>query len=410
MAKQRFLTSLDIGSDQVSLYIAELMSGGELQIRAHVSVRSRGIENGQVVDLSAAAQAVREALERAEEETGCEVFTVRTNVAASSVEGQNSCGMIILSQQERMITQRDVERAIKAASESSVPLHEQVVYSHVQSFVVNQQEGIKNPRGMMGSRLGAYCHVVTAPSLQIDNIKRCVRMAGLEVEDCFPDALATSHAVLTEDEKELGVVVIDVGRGSSDLALVLRGSLQYTSRSKWGVQQVLDDISAEFKTTFEGANNALFRSGCMAETMSTSRQEALFLPGISGRPGGYVPAQKVAEVGRRSIELALKRIRSRLAESGMLEKTVAGAVLCGGLFLIEGSAPLAEEVLGLSVRVGESQGIQTKDHGLLAPNHTVGIGLLLQGLGEKGSAVPSTAGGALNRMITRTQEWIHEIF
>ncbi|MBI2871305.1 MAG: cell division protein FtsA [Candidatus Omnitrophica bacterium] len=410
MARDKLLTSLDIGSEKIALYIGAVSQDHSVRILGYGEAPAKGVEKGQIVDLNEAGGAIREALIRAEESAGCEVYSVTTNVASDRVEGSTCCGLVILAPREREITAQDIRRAVESAGHHSLSFRERVVANIVQGYVVDEQDGILNPLGMVGTRLGATCHVVAAPSIQMENIQRSVRWAGLEAEGHVPDALAAAHAVLTEEEKTLGVVLVEVGGASTDLIMMARDSILFTSRLMEGSSRVHERLAREFRTSFDEAQALARRAGCLPRAREDG-EETIYVPGVSGRQGASWKGAQIREVVRSETEALLKAVRERLQASGFLDRAVSGAVVCGGFFLMAGSAETAENELGIPVRVGLPQGIESANSHLMSPRHAVGLGILSYTSGVDGRNLwQGTAQGRIVRWWDRTREWIQEAF
>lgn len=373
---QNLLVGLDIGTSKVVAIVADVGPEGEIEIIGIGSHPSRGLKKGVVVNIESTVQSIQRAVEEAELMAGCQIDSVYAGIAGSHIRSLNSHGIVAIRDKE--VNASDVERVIDAARAVAIPADQKVLHILPQEFLIDNQEGIREPVGMSGVRLEAKVHIVTGAVSAAQNIIKCVRRCGLEVEDVILEQLASSYAVLTEDEKELGVCLVDMGGGTTDIAVFTDGSIRHTAVIPIAGDQVTNDIAVALRTPTQYAEDIKIKYAC-ALTQLASPEETIEVPSVGDRAPRRLARQTLAEVVEPRYEELLTLVQNELRRSGFEDLCAAGIVLTGGCAKMEGVIELAEEIFHMPVRLG----IPTHVTGLVDvvrnPIHATGVGLLLYG-------------------------------
>ena len=403
MAKRddrNLIVGLDIGTSKVVAIVAELSPEGRIEVIGLGSSASRGLKRGVVVNIESTVQSIQRAIEEAELMAGCEINTVYTGIAGSHVKSINSHGIVAIRDKE--VTGADVERVIDAARAVAIPADQQVLHVLPQEFIIDAQEGIPEPIGMAGVRLEAKVHLVIGAVSAAQNIVKCVQRCGLTVETMVLEQLASSYAVLTEDEKELGVCLVDVGGGTTDIAVFCGGAIQHTAVIPIAGTQVTNDIAVSLRTPAQYAEEIKIKYACALSQLANT-DETIEVPSVGDRPSRRLARQTLAEVVEPRYEELFQLVRQELRRSGFEEMMAAGIVLTGGSAKMEGAVDLAEEVFHVPVRLGVPQYVDGLADVVRNPIHATGVGLLLyakeslQSPGP-GGAKPSSGFSVLRRM------------
>lgn len=394
------IVGLDIGTAKVVAIVAEINDENEIEIIGLGSCRSRGLKKGVVVNIESTVQTIRSAIQEAELMAGCNIHAVFTGIAGNHIRSMNSHGIVAIRDNE--VTAGDIERVIDAAKAVAIPADQKILHIIPRDFIIDGQEGIKEPIGMSGVRLEAKVHIVTGAVSAAQNIIKCVRRCGLEADDIVLEQLASSYSVLTEDEKELGVCLVDVGGGTTDLAVFTTGAISHTSVIPIAGDHVTNDIAVALRTPTQNAEEIKVQHACALAQLATS-DETVEVPSVGNRPLRRMSRQTLAEVVEpRYVEL-FSLVQAELRRSGYERQIVAGIVLTGGSSNMQGVVELAEEVFHMPVRVGTPQYVSGLVELVRNPIYATGVGLLLYGRGrqqdgDRTRRLDTGASGVWNRM------------
>jgi cell division protein FtsA len=373
---RNLLVGLDIGTSKVVAIVAEVSPEGRIEVIGLGSSASRGLKRGVVVNIESTVQSIQRAVEEAELMAGCEINSVYAGIAGSHVKSINSHGIVAIRDKE--VSATDIERVIDAAKAVAIPADQRVLHVLPQEFIIDSQEGIPDPVGMSGVRLEAKVHLVTGAVSAAQNIVKCVQRCGLTVEDIVLEQLASSYAVLTEDEKELGVCIIDMGGGTTDIAVFCGGAIQHTAVIPIAGAQVTNDIAVSLRTPAQYAEEIKIKYACALSQLANP-DETIEVPSVGDRPPRRLARQTLAEVVEPRYEELYHLVRKELRRSGFEELIAAGIVLTGGSAKMEGAIDLAEEVFHMPVRLGVPQFVEGLSDVVRNPIHATGVGLLLYG-------------------------------
>ncbi len=370
------IVGLDIGTSKVVAIVGRPCASGELEIIGIGSHPSKGMKKGVIVNIESTVQSIQRAVEEAELMAGCQIDSVHVGIAGSHIRGINSHGIVAIK--DREVQHTDLERVIDAAQAVAIPADQKVLHILPQEYLIDNQEGIREPMGMSGVRLEAKVHVVTGAVNAAQNIEKCVRRCGLEVEDIILEQLASSYAVLTEDEKELGVCVVDIGGGTTDIAVFSEGSIRHTAVIPIAGDQVTNDIAMALRTPTQHAEEIKTRYAC-ALTQLASSEDTIKVPSVGDRPPRDLSRQALAEVVEPRYDELFSLVQTELRRSGFEELVGAGIVLTGGSSKIEGVIELAEEVFHMPVRLGHPGYTVGLNDVIQNSIYSTGVGLLLYG-------------------------------
>ncbi|QKT03042.1 cell division protein FtsA [Ectothiorhodospiraceae bacterium 2226] len=372
-SEKNLIVGLDIGTSKVVAIVGEMAHDG-VEIIGIGSHPSRGMKKGVVVNIESTVQSIQRAVEEAELMAGCQIHSVYAGIAGSHVRSLNSHGIVAIRDKE--VTGSDVERVIDAARAVAIPADQKILHILPQEFVIDTQEGIREPVGMSGVRLEAKVHIVTGAVSAAQNIVKCVRRCGLEVDDIVLEQLASSHAVLTDDEKELGVCLVDIGGGTTDIAVYTEGSIRHTAVIPIAGDQVTNDIAVALRTPTQCAEEIKVKYAC-ALTQLASPEETIEVPSVGDRPARRLKRQTLAEVVEPRYEELFTLIQAELRRCGYEDLCAAGVVLTGGSAKMEGVPELAEEIFHMPVRLGLPQDVAGLTDVVRNPIYSTGVGLLL---------------------------------
>ena len=374
MAKN-LIVGLDIGTSKVVAIVGEI-SNDEIEIIGLGSSRSRGLKKGVVVNIESTVHSIQRATEEAELMAGCEIHSVFAGIAGNHIRSLNSHGIVAIRDHE--VTMSDIDRVIDAARAVAIPTDQKILHILPQEFVIDHQEGVKEPIGMSGVRLEAKVHMVTGAVSAAQNIIKCVRRCGLEVDDVILEQLASSYAVLTEDEKELGVCLVDIGGGTTDIAVFVDGAIHHTAVIPIAGDQVTNDIAVALRTPTQHAEDIKVQYAC-ALTQLASPEETIDVPSVGERSSRRLTRQTLAEVVKPRYEELFTLVQAELRRSGFEDLIAAGVVLTGGSSKMEGVIELAEEIFHMQVRLGMPQYVSGLIDVVKNPIYSTGVGLLLFG-------------------------------
>ncbi|MFS8606826.1 MAG: cell division protein FtsA [Gammaproteobacteria bacterium] len=397
---RKLLVGLDVGTSKVVAVVGELSPDGKIEVIGFGSAPSRGLKRGVVVNIESTVQSIQRAVEEAELMAGCEINSVYTGIAGSHVRSLNSHGIVAIRDKE--VTPSDVERVIDAARAVAIPADQRILHVLPQEFIIDSQEGIREPVGMSGVRLEAKVHLVTGAVSAAQNIIKCVQRCGLGVDDIVLEQLASSYACLTDDEKELGVCLVDSGGGTTDIAVFYGGAIQHTAVIPIAGDQVTNDIAVSLRTPTHHAEEIKIKYACALSQLANP-DETIEVPSVGERPPRRLARQTLAEVVEPRYEELYHLVRDELRRSGFEEMIAAGIVLTGGSAKMEGAVELAEEVFHMPVRLGTPQHVDGLSDVVRNPIHATGVGLLLYGKEAVMARADSSGsklgiGGVLGRM------------
>ncbi|ABA59302.1 cell division protein FtsA [Nitrosococcus oceani ATCC 19707] len=373
---KNFIVGLDIGTSKIAAIVAETHPEGEIEVVGIGSHPSRGLKKGVVVNIDSTVQSIQRAVEEAESMAGCQIYSVFTGIAGSHIRSQNSDGVVPIRDKE--VTTEDVERVIDSARAVAIPADQKILHVLPQEFIIDSQEGIRDPVGMSGVRLEAKVHLVFGAVSAAQNIIKCIRRCGLEADDIILQQLASSYSVLTDDEQELGVCLVDIGGGTTDIAVFVGGAIRHTAVIPIAGDQVTNDIAVALRTPTQHADDIKLRYAC-ALTQLTHPDEHIEVPSVGDRPPRRLSRQALAGVIEPRYRELLELVMEELQRSGYEELLGAGVVLTGGSAKMEGVMELAEEVFHTPVRLGIPQHMAGLPDVVRNPVHATGIGLLLFG-------------------------------
>ncbi len=375
-SEKNLIVGLDIGTSKVVAIVGEVMQDGELEVVGIGSHPSRGLKKGVVVNIESTVHSIQRAVEEAELMAGCQIHSVYAGIAGSHIRSLNSHGIVAIRDKE--VSASDVERVIDAARAVAIPADQKILHILPQDFVIDNQEGIREPVGMSGVRLEAKVHMVTGAVSAAQNIIKCVRRCGLDVDDIILEQLASSYSVLMEDEKELGVCIVDIGGGTTDIAVFTEGAIRHTAVIPIAGDQVTNDIAVALRTPMQYAEEIKIKYAC-ALTQMASAEESIEVPSVGDRPPRQLARHTLAEVVEPRYEELLTLIQAELRRSGFEDLVASGIVLTGGSAKIEGLVDLAEEIFHMPVRLGSPQYVTGLVDVVRNPIYATGVGLLLFG-------------------------------
>jgi cell division protein FtsA len=406
---ESIVVGLDVGTTKICAIIGEVNADGMVDIIGVGSAPSRGLRRGVVVNIDHTVSAIRKAVEDAELMAGCRVETVYAGISGGHIKGINSHGVIAIKNRE--VTQVEVARVIDAARAVAIPLDREVIHILPQEFMVDDQEGIKEPIGMAGVRLEAKVHIITGAVSAAQNIERCAHRSGLRVNDMVLQQMASAEAVLSADEKELGVALVDIGGGTTDIAVFADGSIHHTSVISVGGDQLTNDIAVGLRTPMVEAEKIKKRYGCALGSL-VDKDETMAVPGVGGRQPRVLSRAVLADITEPRLEEILGLVRRELEKHNLLQTVASGMVLTGGTVAVEGICELAEQLFDMPVRLGYPIGISGLVDVVNSPVYATGVGLVLWGARNKDEDIvaPYHAGGPLDRVMGRMKQWFAEAF
>lgn len=373
-SEKNLVVGLDIGTSKVVAIVGEVKADGGVEVVGIGSHPSRGLKRGVVVNIESTVQSIQRAVEEAELMAGCEIHSVHTGIAGSHIRSLNSHGIVAIK--DREVTQGDVDRVLDAARAVAIPADQKILHILPQEFIIDNQEGIQEPVGMSGVRLEVRVHLVTGAVSAAQNIVKCVRRCGLEVDDLVLEQLSSGNAVLSDDEKDLGVCLVDMGGGTTDIAVFTEGSIRHTAVIPIAGDQVTNDIAVALRTPTHHAEEIKVKYACALTQLARS-EETVEVPSIGDRPSRRLSRQTLAEVVEPRYEELLTLVQAELRRSGFEDLIPAGVVLTGGSARMEGVIELAEEVFHMPVRLGTPQYISGLADVVRNPIYATCVGLLL---------------------------------
>ena len=406
--ESNMIVGLDIGTSKVVAIVAAINEGGQLEIVGIGSHPSRGLKKGVVVDIESTVQSIHRAVEEAELMAGCQIHSVYAGIAGNHIRSLNSHGIVAIRDGE--VFTHDLERVIDAAQAVAIPADQKVLHILPQEYVIDNQEGIKEPMGMSGVRLEAKVHLVTCAVNAAQNIEKCIRRCGLEVDDIILEQLASSYAVLTDDERELGVCLVDIGGGTTDIAIFTEGAIRHTGVIPIAGDQVTNDIAMALRTPTQYAEEIKIKYAC-ALTQLAGPEETIKVPSVGDRPPRDLSRQSLAEVVEPRYDELFTLVQAELRRSGFEDLIAAGIVLTGGTSKMEGVVELAEEIFHMPVRIGAAQNVKGLKEIVSNPIYSTGVGLLQYGAKQQASPLfKSGSNKAGPGLFSKVKEWIQNNF
>lgn len=396
------IVGLDIGTSKVVALVGEIGADGELEIVGIGSHPSRGMKKGVVVNIESTVQSIQRAIEEAELMAGCQIHSVFAGIAGNHIRSMNSHGIVAIRDGE--VVQADIERVLDAAQAVAIPADQKVLHILPQEYVIDNQEGVREPRGMSGVRLEAKVHLVTCAMNAVQNIEKCIRRCGLEVEDVILEQLASSYSVLTEDEKELGVCMVDVGGGTTDIAIFTEGAIRHTAVIPIAGDQVTNDIAMALRTPTQHAEEIKIRYACALAKLA-GPEETIKVPSVGERPPRDLSRQALAEVVEPRYDELFTLIQAELRRSGFEDMIPAGIVLTGGTAKMEGAVELAEEIFHMPVRLGVPQEFKGLVDVIRNPIYSTGVGLLHYGMKQHGNGGSSQSEQSKESPLIKVKRW-----
>ncbi|TFH00922.1 MAG: cell division protein FtsA, partial [Calditrichales bacterium] len=351
MSDERVFVGLDIGTTKIAAVVARLDEYNTLNIAGVGTSPSHGLRRGVVINIEKTVQSITKALEQAQLMSGCHIENIYAGIAGDHIRSINSKGVIAVSGKDKIITQNDINRVVDAAKAIALPMDREIIHILPQEFIVDDQDGIKNPIGMAGTRLECEVHIVTASSAAVHNIANCVKQAGYNVEEIVLEPYASSLAVLNIDELDLGVAIMDMGGGTTDIAVFLDGSIRFTSVLGLGGEHVTNDLSHGLRTPMDQAEEIKKKHGCALQGM-VSEDELVVVKGIHGRAPREIARSVLSAIIEPRMEEIFTLALKELEKSDVYDSLAAGVVLTGGGSLLPGTAELAERVMGIPAKIG----------------------------------------------------------
>jgi len=401
------IVGLDIGTSKIVAIVAEIAPDGTFDIIGMGSQPSRGLKKGVVVNIEATMASIQRVLEEAELMANCRITEVYTGIAGSHIRSINSSGMVAIKEKE--VTQADIDRVVETAKAVAIPNDQQILHILPQEFIIDGQEDVREPLGMSGVRLEVKVHIVTGAVSSVENITKCVRRCGLEVREVILQPLASSIAVLSEDEKDLGVCLMDIGGGTTDIAVFAGGAIRHTAVIPIAGDQVTNDIAMTLRTPTKDAEELKLRHGCALRQLAGAN-DVIEVPGVGERAARKLSRQTLAEVIEPRIEELYSLVQAELRRSGFEEMLSSGIVLTGGTALLQGMAELGEEVFHLPVRVGVPAYVGGLSEVVRSPRFATSVGLLMEARDQYLRGQEARAQPGIGGMMERMGKWFKANF
>jgi cell division protein FtsA len=405
---KNLIVGLDIGTSKIAAIVAEMTPEGGFEVIGMGSSPSRGLKKGVVVNIESTVNAIQRALEEAELMADCKIRDVWTGIAGSHIRSFNSHGMVAIK--DREVAQNDVDRVVETAKAIPIPTDQQILHVLNQEFVIDGQEDVREPLGMSGVRLEVKVHIVTGAVSAAQNIMKCVRRCGLEVNDLILQPLASAMAVLSEDERDLGVCLVDIGGGTSDIAVFTQGAIRHTAVIPIAGDQITNDIAMALRTPTKEAEEIKRRYGCALRELADP-QEMVEVPGVGERGSKKMSRQTLAEVIEPRVEELYLLVQAELRRSGFEELLSSGVVITGGSAAMQGMIELGEEVFHMPVRLGLPSYAGGLSEVIRNPRYSTGVGLLMAGLSQhQRQQIEKMQSGSVKQIVGRMRKWFETNF
>ena len=406
MPKNSFIVGLDIGTKKIAAIIGEVAEDKKIEIIGVGTADSRGLRKGVVVNLDATVNAIKKAQEEAELMAGFEIDSAFIGISGAHIKSFNSRGVIAVSGKNREITREDIKRVIEQSRAVSIPPDREVIHIIPQEFVVDDQDGIKDPLGMSGIKLEVNVHIITSATTSVQNLRTCITRAGIEIEQIVLNQIAASTAILTHDERELGVGLIDVGGGTTEIAIFERGSLWYTSVIPIGGDNFTNDIAVGLRTPIPEAEKIKKKFGCVSSPL-LDEQETIEVPSVGrGKKARILSRQLLADIIQPRAEEIFRLVDNDIKRMGYEKSLNSGIVLTGGTALLEGLEEVAEEIFDLPVRRGDPIGVGGLGDRVNTPDYATAVGLILYGY--KQWKVKGLSKDRKKGLWAKFKEWLKE--
>jgi cell division protein FtsA len=404
--EKSLVVGLDVGTSKVVAIVGEIQADGSVEVIGLGSHPSRGLKRGVIVDMASTEQAIQRAVEEAELMAGCEIHSVFAGISGNHIGSLNSDGTVAIKDKE--VSEGDVERVLDAARAVPVAADQKVLHVLPQEYVIDNQDGIRQPIGMAGVRLEAHVHVVTAALSATQNIGKCVARCGLVIDELIMQPLAASYSVIAEDEKDLGVCLVDIGAGTTDIAVFTEGAIRHTACIPIAGDQVTNDIAVALRTPTQHAEDIKIKYACALEQLARN-DETIQVPSVGDRTSRRLARQTLAQVVEARYRELFSLVLAELRRSGFENMVAAGLVMTGGASRIEGAEDLAEEIFHMPVRLATPQGVSGLADVVSNAIHATGVGLLLYGSQADSSRSLLTTGGG-DTFVDRVRSWFRGEF
>jgi cell division protein FtsA len=405
--RNNVLVGIDIGTTKTTAIVGEVTDTG-IDVIGIGTSPAKELRKGVVVNIESTVEAIKKAIDEAEHMSGCSINSAYVGISGSHIKGQNSLGIVAVKGRE--VGEEDVQRAIEASKAIAIPVDREILHALPQNYIVDGQEGVRDPVGMSGVRLEAKVHVVTGAVASIQNIVKSVNRVGLDIEDLVLEQLAASEAVLSPDEKDLGVVLIDIGGSTTGIAVFSEGSIKHTAMLPVGGNYLTSDIATGLRTPFNEAEKIKLNYGC-ALTSMIPKEETIEVPSVGGREAREVSRQILGRIIEPRMEEILNMASKEIVRSGFEELLAAGVVLTGGTSLLPGINELAEHIFEMPVRSGIPSGVGGLSDVVTSPACATGVGLIIYGSKQTSSeSVYKKTGNVFDNMIKTIKKWFLEFF
>lgn len=396
------MVGIDIGTSKVVAIVCEVTAEGGLNVIGLGSHPSQGLKKGVVVNIESTVQSIQSAVEQAEIMAGCQIYSAYTGIAGSHIRSINSHGIVAI--RDREVTQMDVDRVIDAAKAVAIPADQKILHILPQEFIIDNQDSIREPIGMSGVRLEAKVHIVTGAVSAAQNIMKCLKRCGLVASDIVLEQFASSQSILTEDEKELGVCMIDIGGGTTDIAIFTDGSIRHTAVIPIAGDQVTNDMAIALRTPTRNAEDIKLKYACALQDLADTNL-MIDIPSVGDRAGRHISQRALAEVVEARYEELFTLVASEIRRSGLEDLLAAGVVLTGGGSKVTGAVELAERVFKMPVRIGTPQNITGLPDVINNPVYATGVGLLLYGMQQRDNQDDVVAQPSMKNLWGRMKGW-----
>ncbi len=407
LKQDQIIVGLDIGTSKIAAIVGEVTEDG-LDIIGIGTARSKGMRKGVVVNIDTTVQAIRKAIEEAEHMAGCDISTIYVGIAGGHIRGLNSHGIVAVKDQE--VRENDITRVIEAAKAVAIPADREILHVVPQQYIIDAQDGIRDPLGMSGVRLEAKVHITTTLVSSAQNVVKCANRCGLEVAEIVLEPLASAEAVVDDDERELGVALVDIGGGTTDIVVYCDGAMVHSAVLPLGGFQVTNDIAVGLRTPLQAAENIKRKYGCCLPYL-VDEDEMMEVPSVGGRDAREVSRRLLIEkIVQPRMEEIFQHVRKELSDSGFLPQLAAGVVLTGGCTHLEGLSDLAETVLDLPARQSTPSGIGGLVDVVNSPEYSTAVGLVRYGSREDGIPAISNETKTDRGVWRRMRGWMSEVF
>jgi cell division protein FtsA len=401
------VVGLDIGTTKITCVVAESGPDGQFQVVGMGAQPSHGLKKGMVVNIEATVDAISKAVAEAESMAGCKISEVYTGITGSHIKSSNSNGLVAIREKE--VSTRDIASVIDVARAMPIPAEQQILLIHTQEFTIDGQDGVREPIGMSGVRLEAKVHIVTGAVAAAQNVIKCVRRCGLEVMDLVVQPYASSHSVLTEDERELGVCLIDIGGGTTDIALFTRGAIRHTGVLTVAGDQITNDIAMTLRTPTAEAENIKIQYGVAISSLPDP-EVMIEVPGVGDRPARKLSRQALADVIHPRVEEIFEMIQDEIKRSGYEELLSSGLVLTGNAALMPGMVELGEDIFHMPVRVGLPQYSGPMADHVGHPGFASVMGLIMEGIAQRKRGIQARETRSMFQAFGKMKSWFDRNF